>query len=459
MDNTNYYSDMFDCNDGFLLEPRLQEYIKKKDYYKKNNIIPNVPAEHEFEITKEDIRRIKAFLKGDKDIYSNKDGKYKQDEYTDVVEMKGFENDPEEMYRNDPRFKRYQIKVKRDKNAMKMRYNYENIDNNNNYFDRILDDEYYDDVDSEYNKNKMNVNNDNSRAEIFDNYNYNNMDTNILQKPKKINKNKNDKTIFSGGFMERDNFEDEPDDLPDFLREYSRSYKGKYKDTCGDDRNYDRNIPIDSKMSRDYDNTNRYKYSNPYVAQNRRTYTNFPPTVQNNLRIHPLKNNRPHRDPSLHDPRIGAVIGELETYASKINKSYQYKSDMDNDSKTVIPNIACNGKKYINTSSYKAMPYMGKGEGVRDISIESEMLQGASSRTRRYSDDKTIDQMYLEQNSGLPCRGAKSYGYRNPIEHYFDYVSDDIQDPDHTVNERGRATRLDNHVTSRPKNLKYDIYH
>ena len=29
IDNSKYYSDMFDCS-GIWLEPRLQEYIKKK---------------------------------------------------------------------------------------------------------------------------------------------------------------------------------------------------------------------------------------------------------------------------------------------------------------------------------------------------------------------------------------------------------------------------------------------
>ena len=160
----------------------------------------------------------------------------------------------------------------------------------------------------------------------------------------------------------------------------------------------------------------------------RRIYDNYPPTVQNNLRIYPMQNNKSIKQPTMHDTRIGGVIGDLETYASKINKTYQFKSEIDNESKHVIPCVNSKGKNYINTAAYKSVPYIGRGDGVRDISIETEMIQGISGRTRRYSNDKTLDQLYLEQNSGLPARGAKSLGYKNPIEHYFDYISDDIQE-------------------------------
>src|SRR5437868_7144558 len=58
------------CLGNIMLEPRLQEYVKKKDFYGKNNIEPCVPLEQEFGITKDDMQKIKCFLKGDKDLYS-----------------------------------------------------------------------------------------------------------------------------------------------------------------------------------------------------------------------------------------------------------------------------------------------------------------------------------------------------------------------------------------------------
>lgn len=451
-------SDLFFC-DGMLLEPRLQEYIKEKQYYKQNkNMIPDVSPEKKYDITKEDVRRIKALLKGRKDIYSHKT----QDQFTDYVEMKGFEMDPDEIYKNDPRFERYLTRVGRDKDAMKQRYNYGGLDDRGH--ENLLDEEYYNSVDGEYdkfntydkNKNNKNQNeklcnntyeknyDEDHEENIFENndkynYSYANLE-NIANVNQRNNKKSNTRS------QKYANKNSENDDLPEFLEEYGDE---------NDHPSYGR-PELDSKLSRDYDTDNKYKYSNPFPTRSQRIYDNYPPTVQNNVRIHPMKNNRPQKEPTLHDPRVGAVIGELETYATKINKSYQFKSDMDDESKMVIPKMRTEGKKYLNTSSYKPMPYLGKGDGMRNVSIETEMQQGMSGRVRKYSENKAINQLYLEQNSGLPCRGAKSLGYENPIEHYFDYVSDDIQDPDHTVMDRGLPTRLDNHAVARQKKTKRD---
>lgn len=52
------------CNGTMMLEPRLQEYIKKKKYYRTHKIKPCIPFEKEFRITKNDKKVIKRFLKG-----------------------------------------------------------------------------------------------------------------------------------------------------------------------------------------------------------------------------------------------------------------------------------------------------------------------------------------------------------------------------------------------------------
>lgn len=45
------------------LEPRLQEYIKKRDIYKKNNIETQIPLEKEFRITQADMRKVNSYDK------------------------------------------------------------------------------------------------------------------------------------------------------------------------------------------------------------------------------------------------------------------------------------------------------------------------------------------------------------------------------------------------------------
>lgn len=61
-----------ECSGGIMLEPRLQEYLKKKRYYVENNIYQSVPVEKEYQITNTDLQLIKMYFSGDKDIY-NKD--------------------------------------------------------------------------------------------------------------------------------------------------------------------------------------------------------------------------------------------------------------------------------------------------------------------------------------------------------------------------------------------------
>lgn len=60
------------CDGNIMLEPRLQQYLKMKKYYKSNNIEPTVPLEKEYSITAADFNIIKAFLGGNKKIYEKK---------------------------------------------------------------------------------------------------------------------------------------------------------------------------------------------------------------------------------------------------------------------------------------------------------------------------------------------------------------------------------------------------
>lgn len=50
-----------ECNEEIMFEPRLQEYMNKKIYYKKNNITPCIPLEVEYAITGNDMAKIKNY--------------------------------------------------------------------------------------------------------------------------------------------------------------------------------------------------------------------------------------------------------------------------------------------------------------------------------------------------------------------------------------------------------------
>jgi hypothetical protein len=346
----------FECKNGINLEPRLQEYIKKKIHYKKNRIDPVVPLEQEFCISQEDIRRLKAFKSGDRDIYNHK----KQGKFLDEDIEPKFDFDPDEVYKSDPRYHRFAKKMKKDKEAMKQRHNHG------------LDDEY----ESAFNP-------------ITDFWNENTRLLDIQQDE-----------------SQRINLLD------------------------GRDFNLETN-------SRSQNTGNEYRCSNPFRSQ--RTYSvgelqqrptsgglpQYTPTVDFHNRMYPMQNNVPQQLPIDHNPRIGNIIGQLDTYGNRIRGTYQQTSEMDTDLKVVIPNVTSNGKRSLNSSSYRPVPYVGRAEGIRNVDAECEM------------------------RDSLPTRGSKSYGYSNPVEHYYDYISSDIQDPDHVVFDRGVPTRLDNHRVAR----------
>jgi len=109
----------FQCDNNIQLEPRLQEYIKKKNFYRANNMETEVSFEKEFCITDEDLLRIKYFLKGEKNIYNYENqGKFIKKASPCVFE------DPDKLYKSDPRYQKILKKVRKDKEANNLRKNY-----------------------------------------------------------------------------------------------------------------------------------------------------------------------------------------------------------------------------------------------------------------------------------------------------------------------------------------------
>lgn len=358
--------DYFECKNGIYLEPRLQEYIKKKIYYKKNGINTGVPLEQEYDISQEDLRRLKAFKSGDKDIYSYK----KQNQFLDKFQKPKFDFDPDQVYKSDIRYHRFAKKLKRDKDAMQQRHNYDNLDNDyENAFNPITklgenNKHHIDDNQRDGNPNNWH---------LRDSHLYAPRDVNLL-------------------------------DARDF------------------------NLEINKKQMQGFNN--KYK-SDPY-AQSKRVYSmngspenGYPKyTPQTDFAQTQYNNN--------YNPRLQEIIGNLDSYGNQIKPQYQHMAEMDKDFKVVIPNAMCNDKKSYNSSSYRPVPYIGRAEGIRDIDIECKLRNAPITKT------------------------SKSYGYRNPAEHYYDYISDDIQNPDHVVFDPAISTRLDNHKVAKP--YRRDIY-
>lgn len=112
-----------ELDNNLTFEPRLQEYIKKLNYYKKNNIAPSFDLEREYSITKEDKLKIRTFLKGRYDI-TKIELNDSHDEYVLPIQNTfGISHDD---YKKDPRYERLQKKLQRDRDATYNRYSYGN---------------------------------------------------------------------------------------------------------------------------------------------------------------------------------------------------------------------------------------------------------------------------------------------------------------------------------------------
>lgn len=338
-----------------FIEPRLQEYLNKKNYFEKNNIDPSFSLEKEYNITNEDKKLIKEHLKGNKNIYrfGNKD------QYLDLIDTVG-QKFPTSDFKQDERYQRFKKKMQRTKDAAKQRHNYSQWDDG---FTKILPEEENKFMLNYPNNQKFNTP---TRDDIYENQRIQN------------------------------NMYDAPFNLPSKQCKIENQYSLSY----GSNNYPNRNIKYNDQLQ------------NKYITQE----SNFI--------------NQEYNQNYNYNQNVNKIIGNLNTYANNHTNSYQFAPEMDQETKIVKPSINNKGKSYYNTSRYQAMPYMGTKEGLRDIGIENNLRSGeeiSNSNPNKYN----------------ITGKAKSSGYPNPQEHYFNYISDDFQK---TVDfPFPQATRQNNH--------------
>jgi hypothetical protein len=116
MDLTEAYS-----NNTMYLEPRLQEYIRRKNFNKENHIEPDIPEEKEFCITKKDMKVINRHKKGKNVIYDNSNNQH-------FIKSSGKFEFGEDEFQQDPRYQRLVKKMQKHKDAKQSTSNFSNMD-------------------------------------------------------------------------------------------------------------------------------------------------------------------------------------------------------------------------------------------------------------------------------------------------------------------------------------------
>ena len=166
--NYSQFTEIQNCEKRPNLEPRLQEYIKKKKYYRENNIVSPVPIETQYMITDRDKKILNDYYK----YHSICNEKYV--DFVKPVKGQQFISDKYGM----PNLDKIKKRMEKDKQARKdvndfsqFKMNYDNKIVFNNYKDC---EENYDKI---YAKDNRYVE---QSQHIFDNNHYNNYATHIF---------------------------------------------------------------------------------------------------------------------------------------------------------------------------------------------------------------------------------------------------------------------------------------
>lgn len=309
----------YETDNSMMLEPRLQEYIKKKKYYKKNKIKPCVEPEKEFQITDRDRRLLRDFISNGKDMYR-----------TDVAKL-------------DDGYK----------------------DKRHNYFPSKS-----------------------FRKDV-------------------PNKKFSDRPVNRGMFYPDDDtaYYDEdapPSRLIGDSRDFCKGSGFNIDNTRFDPRN-------DAKINSGVEKYN--KYSSQYRVD---------PTSNSKICYSNLDNKIVADNYRLIDDTVENILEKRNRYGTRSEAQFSDKSDMDLKSKVVVPKISVKSKS-CSTSDYRLMQFPHDDNvDELDMLIENDMIRG------------------------MPTRTLKSYGYRNPDEHYYQYVDDEFQNSSLPFPRGGVSTRREN---------------
>jgi hypothetical protein len=326
------YSDMKFNNCLMYLEPRLQEYVKKKTYFTKNDITPSIPLEQEYDITAYDVKRINKLMKcKNQENCGFSDG---------VLNLKsrirpkcGYVQLSKYVVENPNKFV---IQPKHPTTTLQQ-------DGTSDYGSPSLKEQF---------GNVDNIINDRATYEPQNR----NCSGSLNPKYKKI-QNKYDVRIDNSSFSE--------------FRKPNDAEFDKWQDRrIFDDRNAGSLGSQERDWKQVYDIKPMKYRSVDYWSKN----GNYFPG--NNLEGRSINQAEVDIESTLLRP----------SYVDQDTSGMSRESYIDKCYKVVIPggrNNSCYTDEYLNTAFYKAVPFMGQGFGQGDIDVESAMKYGEATRNSK----------------------------------------------------------------------------
>jgi len=199
---------------------------------------------------------------------------------------------------------------------------------------------------------------------------------------------------------------------------YSRDFSSTTSKDFSNEFNLD-NVrdELDVPLQKKYEPNSNFNTHELVQPPSNHQYNN-PPIIQRDQRL-------PYNRLSQSDSNIGS--GYSKTYRVPQTPHIQKGNTFDVDNKITIP--ANNCRKNDLNMLYNEFNTFGN---MKNIDYEN----------------------YVKY--GYPTSKARSLGFENSSEHFFQFIDSDIQDPKHVVSDRPILTRLDNKTTAKAK--KRDIY-
>jgi hypothetical protein len=355
-----------------MMEPRLQEYLKKKKMYKLNNIAPCINLEQEFQITSRDRKSIRSFLKGRTDLY--------HDQPSSLEKKNRRSNDKKKLFPSSLNGLREDSRVK--------------VFNNDNEMPPNMGMFYPNEEEAFYEINQ-NPNPVNPLMDVRDfgqshgpKYPIGGVEQ--YNKPlESTHKNKNLKNV-TGYPLDEQRF----DPRSDLRMDPGPQTKDKYTSQYRVHKHDVRNNHIISNLNNNNPNADMINDTGINSACGNTSYSNFPDYQQNdyNLVTNQQQNN------------FARESNHNNGYGNLGRQSYSEKSVMDFDNKMVIPKVSNNTNKNLNTANYKTMPFFANPNGSDNIKIDVETAM----------------------IRGMPTNTTKSYGYRNPSDHYYQFTGEEF---------------------------------
>jgi hypothetical protein len=335
------YEDAFNIG-SIQLEPRLQEYLRRKRFNEENDIEPPVPEEKEFCVTPYDLKIIKRHKQGKEKVYTSK--RLAKDPHFVKPSNDGFEeanNDND--FKKDPRYLRLQRKMQSHKNATNQIRNFEGMDEDYKIFHQS--NPY--DLKPEKRPNRI--------SKPYDDPLNDDLNDNSYDGP---NDPYDDRVMM---------------DSRDLVLAPSRPVR---KTTRTNRRDADNQYIQNRNANQD---RGQYCYNPNQRSSNPSAYHHIPKITYHQR----LAQGREEINGGLqHSRDVSDVIGNLDSYNKHLNSTYDYvQSDADLDTRTFTPGARTSTRRET-ASTYQSVPF-GYGNGLPDVSLEDSLRGGIRDSSRK----------------------------------------------------------------------------